>query len=147
MRAKDVIILRLAKRIKPVVRFGFLKSLYYVLPDDIYICGYEKYGKKICKAKGLYKLATITTKHRKVGYKGAFEPTVEEALWQIPQQYLEDVVAFETTHMTSFDDEAMYELGKTTLYGLKKNASVPKEVSEADIHFGMKTYKAKDISD
>jgi len=145
MRAKDVVTLRLAKKIKPVVRFGFLKTLYYVLPEDISSYGYERYGKKICKACGLYKIATITTQHRKVGYKGAFEPTVEEVLWQIPSKYIENTIAFETKPVLSFDDDNDFELGKTTLYGLKSGKRVPTEVYHADINFKGFLYSGMDI--
>ena len=147
MKARDVITLRLAKKIKPIVRFGFLKKPYYVLPRDISCAGYERFGERICKAKKLVKLGTITTKHRRVGYEGAFEPTVDEVLWQIPQNYIEDTVAFETVHMAPFDDEAMYELSRTTLYGLKKGAKMPKDVSDADLTYYCRTYKSKDIAD
>lgn len=145
MNARDVITLRLAKKIKPVVRFGFLKKPYYVLPEDISFAGYERYGKKMCKARGLYKLATITTKHRKVGYKGAFEPTVEEVLWQIPSKYIERTIAFETKPVESLDDDIPYEIGKTTLYGLKRGKQVPLEVYHADIKFKGVIYNGNDI--
>jgi len=145
MRAKDVITLRLAKKIKPVVRLGFLKGLYYVLPDDITDCGYEKYGTRMCKASGLYKIATITTKHRKVGYKGAFEPTVEEVLWQIPSEHIEKTIAFETTPVSSLEDDDNFEYGKTTLYGLKNGRKVPAEVYYADIKFKGFLYSGMDI--
>lgn len=116
-----------AERIKPVVREQRKLSgdvLYYIKPVDLKTVAFTWDAKPDKRAKGLKPIATITTYHT-YGYYGFFKPSIAEVLAQIPEQYLKDVVAFETNgpdtvqdlnrHQTELDDG--YHVAQTILYG------------------------------
>ena len=123
-------ILKLARQIKPVTKTkepgkSFSKGgLFYILPVDIYEKGYRKNEAPLCKAEGLYKLAKIETLHVAVN-GNQFRPSVEEVLQQIPEEYLNDTVAFsiaskQEIEVRGMDAEDCYVKAQTTLYGAEK---------------------------
>lgn len=97
-------ILELAKRIKPVARFvegelGFFQDfrgfLYYIEPRDPWDDAFLSWNPKPARrAKGLKPLCVITTHHHSCSAE-LFEPSVAEVLAQIPEEHLDNVVAFE----------------------------------------------------
>ena len=68
--------------------------------------------KPTTRAAGLIKLDQIVTNHT-YGYHGMFKPSIAEVLCQIPEKYLNDVVAFETEYGGMAGE---YHSGVTTLY-------------------------------
>lgn len=123
-------ILKLARQIKPVTKTkesgkNFSKGgLFYILPVDIYEKGYRKNEEPLCKAEGLYKLAKIDTLHVAVN-GNQFRPSVEEVLQQIPEEYLQDAVAFsiaskQEIEVLGMDAEDCYVKAQTTLYGTEQ---------------------------
>ena len=64
------------------------------------------------KAVGLIELDSISTYHT-YGYHGFFKPSVAEVISQIPEEYLETAVAFETDYLGM---SGKYHEGRTTLY-------------------------------
>lgn len=116
-----------AENIKPVVREQRKFSgdvLFYIKPVDLKNVAFTWDAKPTKQATGLKPIATITTYHA-YGYYGFFKPSIAEVLAQIPEQYLKDVVAFETygpdsvtdlnRNKTELDDG--YHVAQTILYG------------------------------
>lgn len=114
----------LARRIKPVVEFQ-RKGKCYIKPVDLFKIAYTWDPKPAGKAKGLRKLRDITTYHT-YSYYGFFKPSIAEVLAQIPEEHVNEVVAFEIVGSPeSADDlnrereaiDAGYHVAVTTLYG------------------------------
>lgn len=98
----------LAQRIRPVMRFartvktaGLLGlnpsgSLYYLKPVDLFTTAFTWPGvpKHAGRAPRLQKLRTINTYHTWAHYS-FFKPTISEVLAQIPEDILDQVIAFE----------------------------------------------------
>ncbi len=119
----------LCKRIKPVVRFvsWFGKGkecLYYIKPVDPRKIAYTWDPKPRRKARRLKKLCDITTYHS-YGYYGFFKPSIAEVIAQIPEEYLNKVVAFEIVENPEKRDDlnlhsealnAGYHVATTRLY-------------------------------
>jgi len=119
----------LCKRIKPVVRYVRMwfggKSeyesddrgdLYYIKDVDPRGVAFTWDPKKKKKAKGLEKICDIETFHT-YGYYGFFKPSIAEVISQIPEEYLDEVAAFETSTDCSMDYvNDGYHATMTTLY-------------------------------
>jgi hypothetical protein len=107
----------LYSRIKPVLRFkenrkdGKLEhvdyngDLYYLQEqghgkDWLYRTAYTWDPQAAGKAEGLEKLCEMPMKHS-WAYYGFFKPSINEVMEQIPAQYLDEVVAFETLSDTA----------------------------------------------
>lgn len=98
----------LARRIRPVMRFartaktcGRLDlnpggNFYYLKPVDLFRIAFTWPGtpKADVRAPRLQKLRTIKTYHA-WDYYGFFKPTIAEVLAQIPEDILDEVIAFE----------------------------------------------------
>lgn len=84
----------LAKRIRPVVR-NRNNALAYIKPCDLRKVAFTWDPKITRKADNLVKHATIKTLHT-WAYYGMFKPSIAEVLAQIPEDLIEDTVAFET---------------------------------------------------
>ena len=82
----------LFKHIKPVYEFDGVKR--YIKPVALHTVAYTWDAKPAAEAVGLIPLTDITTYH-KWGYYGFFKPSIGEVLRQIPEDLLEQVVAFE----------------------------------------------------
>ena len=95
---------RLAETIKPIVRFaegkeGLFRSEqgfpYRIEPVDLFKTAYTYDPKPTTRFEGeLVPLRDITTYHS-YGYYGCFKPSVAEVLAQIPDDIVDQVVAFE----------------------------------------------------
>lgn len=133
-------IIELAKTIKPVAKIKQMgKSfsnggLSYFKAEEIstYV-NFKKKGTPICKADCLVKIATIDTFHSQVGWNMSFQPTTEQVLDQIPEEYIGKVVAFSVKQPNMTPEENLNPnlnliRGTTTLYGLKEGARVPERV-------------------
>lgn len=93
----------LADKIKPVVRFAhgaegpFLSAKgfpYYIEPVDLFRIAYAWDPKPTEEATQFKPICDITTFHT-YAYYGFFKPTIAEVLSQIPDEYLDTVIAFE----------------------------------------------------
>lgn len=103
----------LAERIKPIVRFaegekGLFRStdgyLFYIQPVNLFDVAYTWEPKPTEKATDLKSLCDITTYHS-FAYYGFFKPSIAEVIAQIPEEWLDRVVAFEiVTSPRSADD-------------------------------------------
>lgn len=148
----DIRTLKLAKKIKPVVRLKVwnlpIKQMFYIEPVDLKQPDFGKDAKAVCKAEKLVKLATVNMYFHAVGYKIPFKPTIEEVLNQIPSEYIKEAVAFKVEPAYSVDDylsNLNYLQGKTTLYKLAENTEVPKEVEKQDVIYKKEKFHAEDI--
>jgi hypothetical protein len=83
----------LAKRIRPVVR-NDSNVLVYIEPCDLRNEAFTGSPKLARKANNLVKHAVIATLHT-YGYYGCFKPSIAEVLAQIPENLIEQTVAFE----------------------------------------------------
>lgn len=114
----------LAERIKPVVRRPRSRDLHYIVPVDLFHVAYTWDPKLAEKATDLKAVCDITTYHT-YGYHGFFKPSIAEVLAQIPEEYLDRVVAFEIVESPNTADDlnrerealnAGYHVAKTRLY-------------------------------
>jgi hypothetical protein len=120
----------LAKRIRPVFNFGpgvFRGGLRYIEPVDLFGIAYTWDPEPAGKASGLVLLRDIRTYHS-YGYYGLFKPNIAEVIAQVPEEDLEEAVAFEIIEHPelasdlSKDEEskealdAGYHVAKTRLY-------------------------------
>lgn len=80
------------RKIRPVVRFGNVP--WYIKPTDPRKIAFAWDPKKAAETEGLQEVCEITTYHL-FGYHGFFKPSVAEVLAQIPEEYLDNAVAFE----------------------------------------------------
>lgn len=112
----------LAERIKPVVDGRWIE------PPRIFNTAYTWSPKPLKKAKGLKPLAKITTYH-KYGFHGFFKPSIGEVICCIPEEHLEQCVAFEIIRWPSTADDlnaehealnAGYHVATVQLYKAKK---------------------------
>lgn len=150
----DADILRLARKIKPVIKgkgvFG-LSRLFYVAPFDIKQPDYTHNATKICQApKELIKISTVDMYFRAVGYKDPYKPTIEDALCQIPLSLRCKTVAFEVEPDYTLEDylnNADYLKGKTTLYGIKNREKIPEQIENQDVVMGKERFSASEIDD
>lgn len=78
--------------IKPTYRFK--GKLHYIEPVHLHNTAYTWDAKPAGLAVGLAKLKDITTYHS-YGYYGFFKPSIGEVLRQIPDDLLNEVMAFE----------------------------------------------------
>lgn len=109
----------LYKRIKPVV--GRKGKLYYIKDEDLRKVAFTWEPKLKNKAKKLERLCDITTYHT-YGYHGFFKPSIAEVIAQIPENYLDETVAFETfTDLTLENIVGNYHVTTTRLYTKSKN--------------------------
>jgi len=128
-----VIVEDLYTRIKPVVRFVTTSEkrildergdLYYIEDyDDIFHTAFRWSPVATTRAMGLVRMAEITTYHT-YGYYGFFKPTIAEVISQIPDEYLKDVVAFETGGDVRLTEDEEHHVATTILYKKKEE---PKE--------------------
>jgi len=147
-------IVELAKNIKPVAKIKLMgKSfsnggLFYFKAEEIssYV-NLKKKGTPLCKADCLVKIATIDTFHSQVGWDMSFQPTTEQVLDQIPEEYFGKVVAFSVkqpnmTPEENLDPNLSLIRGTTTLYGLKDGWRVPERVkTQPVIYKGNKIFQ------
>ena len=112
----------LLKRIKPVVYFAgrglcYIKELH---PFVIYL----RYATPLRDADDIRGFSDIITYHT-YGYRSIFNPTIAEVLAQIPEQHVDNVIAFEIlsdpneTNDFNKDSEALaagYHAATTRLY-------------------------------
>ena len=103
----DVRLTALAERIKPVYTFKE-KGLYYIKPVNLRNVAYTWDPQPAIKAVGLKKCHDLTTLHA-FDYYAFFKPSVAEVLAQIPEEYLESVVAFEIVGGPVTADDLMRE--------------------------------------
>lgn len=87
-------------------------DLYYIQDVDLRTVAFTWDPKPMTKAVGLMELDQIITKHT-YGFHGFFKPSIAEVLSQIPNEYLNDAVAFETHYKGM---SGSYHSGLTTLY-------------------------------
>ena len=115
----------LYERIRPVIRYAEVKyggkthyekhsegDLYYIKKVDPRGVAFTWSPEPDEKASGLVEMTDITTYHS-YGYHGFFKPSVAEVLAQIPEKYLDDVVAFQTGGASIAGD---YHSATTILY-------------------------------
>lgn len=118
---------RRARRIKPTVRFGkgTRERLRYIKPVNLRNVAYTWDPKPAEVAKGLSPLRVITTYHG-YGAPSFFKPSVAEVLAAIPDDIIDQVVAFEiikcpeTVDDLNREPEALnagYHVAITRLYG------------------------------
>ena len=109
-------------RIKPVVRFAkdngsyeqhYDGNLFYIKDVDLRNVAFTWDPTPAKKVEGLEKLCELTTYHS-YGYHGFFKPSVAEVISQIPSEYVDDCVAFETT--TGVEIAGSYHATITILY-------------------------------
>lgn len=112
-------------RIRPVVRFAkdrkglFINQngrLYYIEPVDPRTYSFIWDPRPIRRAKHLCRITTLNTYHDS-GSPFIFRPSIDEVIAQIPEFWIDDVVAFET-----FGPEIVpgdYHIATTILYGKK----------------------------
>ncbi len=113
----------LAARIKPVVR-NRNNALAYIKPCGLRDEAFTWEPKITHKAANLVKHATIRTLHT-YGYYGFFKPSIAEVLAQIPEDLIEQTVAFETFGPAAADAlnkesaalNAGFHVATTNLYG------------------------------
>lgn len=86
-------IVELAAKIKPVVTFQ-RKGKYFIKPVDLHTVAYIWEPKPADKVTGLKSFCEIRTYHS-CGSHGFFMPSIAEVLTQIPDEYLDKVLAFE----------------------------------------------------
>ena len=101
----DVQLHKLSERIRPVKYFRSFSQktgLHFIemkpprAPDKHLIVPFLEDALPAAKADGLRVLADITTYHIFArGHHAYFKPTISEVLRQIPEEYLDKVVAFE----------------------------------------------------
>ncbi len=100
----DERLMELFGRIKPLCRFdGEVHRINTVdgqpeSPEYLRRIDYIRYPVAAEKATGLVKLADIRTNHL-MGSKKKFQASVDEVLAQIPEEYLDQVTAFEIIGM------------------------------------------------
>ncbi len=94
----------LAERIKPVVQFDGGKYYIELVLVDLFRTAYTWDPKPANKATGLKLLCDITTYHT-YGYHAMFKPSIAEVLAQIPDDYLDKVVAFEIVRSPETADD------------------------------------------
>ncbi|OVE74468.1 hypothetical protein BVX95_02370 [archaeon D22] len=131
----------LYSRVKPVVRCAEVRyagqvnyelhdkgDLYFIEEVDPREVAFTWDPKPKERADGLIELAQINTLHT-YGYHGFFKPSVAEVLSQIPQEYLSDVVAFETEY-AGFSGS--YHAGQTKLYRSSNPQEIREEIEKLD---------------
>jgi hypothetical protein len=99
-------------------------ELYYIMPVNARGIAFPWSPKRDVLAEGLIEIARITTLHT-YAYHGFFKPTIAEVLSQIPEEYLGQVIAFETHGPETADDlnsewellNEGYHVAETILYG------------------------------
>jgi hypothetical protein len=108
----------LGGRIRPVVRFalgkdGLFRSHkghpHYIEPVDLFGIAYTWDPKPTTQVSGLKPLADIRTYHT-YGYQGFFKPSIAEVLAQIPEEHLDQVVAFEIVDYPQHAEDLNREL-------------------------------------
>lgn len=85
---------RRAERIKPVVDFGFPRGKRYIKPVDLHTIAYTWDPKPAGKPPPLKVIKDIRTLHS-WGHYALFKPSIGEVLAQIPEDVLDQVIAFE----------------------------------------------------
>lgn len=123
-------LLKRAERIKPL--FSFNGKLYLIEDVDISRVSFIWEPKKKGIAPKMTVLGEILTYHT-YGHPMLFKPSIAEVLSQIPEQYLEEVVAFQIVGQPNDADDlnryttitnAGYHMAITQLYGrIKDNES------------------------
>ncbi len=114
---------QLASKIRPVVR-NRNNALAYIEPCNLRNIAFAWDPKITRKASNLVKHATIKTLHT-WSYYGFFKPTIAEVLAQIPEDLIEDTVAFEVIGPSMASDlnrekealDAGFHVAMTHLYG------------------------------
>jgi hypothetical protein len=99
-------------RIKVVHHFE--KELYYIKPVDPRRIAFTWDPIKDGEAKGLKILKQIYTYHD-YGHPALFKPSIAEVLAQIPEDVIDEVVAFETQYV-DFDEGNDCHIACTILY-------------------------------
>lgn len=126
------------ERIKPVVRFAEMRcggrttyekhskgDLYFIQDVDLRKTAFTWDPKPTEKAYGLTELDQIRTYHTTGGFY--HKPSIAEVLAQIPERYVDDVVAFETVN--GYVDRTMgYSEATTILYRNKSVQEVDQEI-------------------
>ncbi len=133
---------KLARRIKPVVRFrkgkdALIRSkrgkLYYIKPVDLFEVSFLWAPQAERLAEGLVPITDITTYHA-FGYYGLFKSSIAEVLSQIPAVLVERVVAFEIISQPETADDmrrekdalaAGYHVATVRLYAQIKTKPAP----------------------
>lgn len=86
---------RRAARIKPVMMLD--GALHFLQPCHLENVAYTWDAKKADLAPGFRTLGEFTCLHT-YGYYGFFKPSIAEVLWQMPEHFLTEAVAFEITN-------------------------------------------------
>ena len=115
----------LYKRIKPLVRRGRL--LWLIKRFDFRTIAFTWDPTKRRPAFWVAPLADIRTLHT-YGYYGFFKPSIAEVLAQIPEEYMDETVAFEVDGPGNAEDlnsesealNAGYHVASTRLYRRKR---------------------------
>ena len=116
-------IFELSRRIRPLLYFR-RKGLCYIKVDgDIFLADYMSVAKPAERAIGLRRFRYIMFFSTMLRGKTYFRPTVSEILAQIPDVYLEKVVAFEVMGQLTDDTDLVkrayetgYRVGLVCLY-------------------------------
>jgi len=104
----------LLARIRPVHRFD--GELCYIKPVDPRRIAFTWDPKKDMRADGLVALQYVMTCHD-YGHPSLFKPSVAEVLAQIPEDIVDEVVAFETSRDADFDRGLGCHVTTTIFYG------------------------------
>ena len=141
--------LKLAKRIRPVMTQFQDENLCFALKakttgDKYWVDGGKIYNQSYTflgfdkkhfyeKAENLTKVATITTYHE-CSYPVFLKPSVYEVLYQIPQELLDEVVAFELFADSCFVND-IYDsnLNRHRLVCVLYSGTMPKSVADKEI--------------
>jgi hypothetical protein len=122
-KISDTKLKKLAKRIRPVVRFAEGAKgkfpdprgvLYYIKPVHLRTGAFTWAPKPGRKAGKLRLVDTIQTYHE-YGAPSLFKPSVAEVLAQIPEKHLKNIVAFETGG-AEFSSSGEHHVAPTQLY-------------------------------
>jgi hypothetical protein len=84
---------KLAKRIKPIVR-NKNGVPYHIKKVDLRDIAYT-WSPKLTKKSPAFNIISDITTHHSYGYYGFFKPSIAEVIAQIPEEYIDRVIAFE----------------------------------------------------
>ncbi len=136
---------RRAKYIKPIVSFNGVQ--HYIKDVDLENVSYIWDAKKEKEVTGLILLGQRITYHT-FGYYLLFKPSIAEVLAQIPEEYLEEVVAFEIVAKPQDADDlnrytditnAGYHMAITHFY--KRKEKVMKVIKKGPVNSALKKMK------
>ena len=135
-------IVRRAFDIKPLFFDEEDGRLYWMEVPDIYLETFIVYPKLIRPAKmsDLKELTTFQTYHVDGGDPSNLRPGIDEVLRQIPEEYLEETIAFETFfnfEKVKYDKYLKVHVLFTRLY----KGKLPEDIAGQPVRYKGKTYR------